>query len=226
MIQAIFDSKLLMYFILIMGSLVTMLMIIFFIQNFMILDDIQKNTNISNQTQTTINQTKLFLTQQQHEDEAREKQNQIQMKDRSNQTRVILNNTQDLLEAHHNALIIVNEDLKKYIGIQNNTTLKLFKEIAKAQEQNRDIMQVLLNTTNSLNQLQQHIEKNSSDTNVQVSKWGPENNVLGKAILEKLGVNATEILQRDLYSNQTLKDMIIQSPPPPPLPPKQNNNKQ
>lgn len=191
MIQALFDSKLLMFFILIMGIIVATLMILFFVQNLQILTNVQQQLiPLANQTNSTANQTQLFLQQTKQDDERQEKVNKLEMQGRSNQTRVLINNTQDLLEVHHNGLVTLNADLKKYIDKQNNTTLKLL---------------------NLLSDIQNDIQQDTKETNVQVSKYGPENNALGKAILELLGGNSTEVIQKEVYSNKTLKQMILPS---------------
>lgn len=205
MIQALFDSKLLMFFILIMGIVVTTLMILFFIQNLQILTNVQQQLlPLANQTNSTANQTQLFLQQTKQDDERQERVNKLEMQGRSNQTRTIMNNTQDMLQVHHNGLVKLNDDLKKYIDKQNNTTMKLFREINSAQQQNQDIINILLD-------IQKGIQNDTKDTNVQVSKYGPENNALAKEILEILGGNSTEIIKKEVYSNQTLKQMILPS---------------
>ena len=87
------------------------------------------------------------------------------------------------------------------IELYNNINFKLFKEFRDTQKKNDDIIKMLVNISKDL-------QGNASNTNLQVSKWGPENNALGKAIASKLGMNSTKILDEYIYSNKTLKKMI------------------
>jgi hypothetical protein len=194
--------KLLTNFILVMGVILIGIVIIAIIQLLIANTEIKEGRNDLtaaylklNETQATINQTQLFLESSKHEDAARDNQTKIEQKDRSNQTRVLINNTNTMLE--------------NFIERYNNITYKLFEKIKAAQVQNDDIIRQNEDIINILGNLSLEIEGNTTNTNAQVSKYGPENNALGKAILAKLGLNATEILDRDVYGNQTLKKMII-----------------
>lgn len=136
MIQALFDSKLLLYFLLVLGTIVTTLLSIFLVQNFTILNDIQQNTAISNSTQTTINQTSLFLQQTKHEDEARDKQSQMERIYLSNQTRTLLKEIRAIVNDS-------SDTIHKLIVRYNNTTQKILQEIKESQNQNDVIIHTL-----------------------------------------------------------------------------------
>ena len=112
-----------------------------------------------NQTSITVNQTALFLESTKHEDEAREKQNQLEMKGRSNQTRAILNNTQDLLERHHNGLIEINKELKQHFDRQNNTTQKIITDILNISNQHDQVAKDHNRIQNDVRNVTDNIDK-------------------------------------------------------------------
>lgn len=205
--------KILTYFILIMGIIVIGVLIMAIVQLLIAnteikegrIDLVQANHKL-NETLVKLNQTKLILQQQTHEDLARYNQTKIEQIGRSNQTRVLINNTNNQVKSLVNN---TNDMLQDFIGKYNNITSNIFQQIKDAQVQNDDIIKQNEDIISILGNLSAEIEGNTSSTNSQVSKYGPENNALGKAILKKMGLNATEILDRDVYGNQTLKEMII-----------------
>ena len=79
----------------------------------------------------------------------------------------------------------------------------------QAMDQNRFQQQQNANMTRILLDIYQAILNDTNSTNTQVSKYGPENNALGKAILDLLGGNSTQVIQDEVYANQTLKKMIV-----------------
>ena len=201
-------TKLLMYFILTIGVVLIGVLVISFVELQKANQEIQYGRNDLtqaneklNKTLSKVNQTQLFLQQSEHEDKAREAQTQIEMQGRSNQTKFILNNTQTLLQIHHDGLVNLYKEFRESVERQNNTTDKLFKEVSDAQKQNEDIMDTLV-------KIHSGMINDTKDTNQQVSKYGPENNALGREILKQMGINASDIIDRDVYSNQTLKEMI------------------
>lgn len=126
-------TKLLLYFILILGIILIGVLLISFVE-------LQKaNNNITdaalklNQTQISVNQTQLFLTQSEHEDKARDNQTKIEMQGRSNQTRVLINNTTDLLLEHHKGLVGMNDNLTQYLTDIHNSMIDQFKELLQNQ---------------------------------------------------------------------------------------------
>jgi len=186
--------KLLTYFIMAMGFIVAGLLLISTIGIEKANDGLDAgNQNLTlaikgiNMLQASVNETQIFLQQTKIDDERQTKVNKIETMGRSNQTRVLINNT--------------DEKLENFIDRYNNITFKLFKEFRDTQKQNDDIIKMLVNISKDL-------QGNASNTNLQVSKWGPENNALGKAIASKLGMNSTKILDEYIYSNKTLKKMI------------------
>ena len=200
--------KLLMYFIMTVGFIITGVLIVSFVEIQKSNDKLDKgNANLEfaiveiNKTQASINQTQLFLSQQKHEDEARDIQSKLETMGRSNQTKFIVSNTNDILE---NFIERYNNKTQ----ILFNNISQLLKDINNAQQQNQDIIDLLLNSSKNQSIIQKLIESSTNDTNTQVSRWGPENNALAKAILQEMGINATAIIQRDVYGNKTLKDMI------------------
>lgn len=194
-------TRLLMYFILTLGIVLIGVLAISFVELQKANTKINEASDRINATQITVNQTQLFLHQTEHEDKAREAQTKIEMQGRSNQTKFILNNTQNLLRIHHDGLVSLYKEFQNAVERQNNTTNKLFKEVSEAQKQNDNIM-------NTLIQIHEGMQNDTRDTNQQVSKYGPENNALAREILNQMGINATTIVDRDVYSNNTLKEMI------------------
>ena len=57
---------------------------------------------------------------------------------------------------------------------------------------------------NTLIQIHEGMQNDTRDTNQQVSK-STENNALAREILNQMGINPTTIVDRDVYSNNTLK---------------------
>lgn len=188
MIQALFDSKLLLFFLIVIGVAVIILLGIFITQIFKANDGI-------------FQAIKLIATTD-HEDKAREQQTLTEQKDRSNQSRVLIHQIKTISSEN-------NAEIKNLITKYNNTTEKTFALMKQAMDQNRFQQQQNANMTRILLDIYQAILNDTNSTNTQVSKYGPENNALGKAILDLLGGNSTQVIQDEVYANQTLKKMIV-----------------
>jgi type II secretory pathway pseudopilin PulG len=124
-------------------------------------------------------------------------QTQIQLHEdeaREKQVTQILNQVKVIITEHH-------DELENYVDRQNNTTRKLLIN----QENMIHGIELLLNTT---------VTK-ISDNQLKVTKYGTENNAIGRAIAKELGLNITEVLD-EYYTENNMTP--IYPPPPPPVP--------